>query len=91
MVPTNPGEQFHMFISLAAWLIRKSGNKFDPPQESDDPNSIISKILEFLQHIDIHIEFSSNKLKQGIGEHAVFVLNSLADHVLKVLKFKWEK
>ncbi|GBN19299.1 Intraflagellar transport protein 57, partial [Araneus ventricosus] len=30
---TNPGEQFFMFSSLAAWLIRKCGVKFDSPQE----------------------------------------------------------
>ncbi|GIY03321.1 intraflagellar transport protein 57 homolog [Caerostris darwini] len=30
---TNPGEQFFMFSSLAAWLIRKCGIKFETPQE----------------------------------------------------------
>ncbi|PRD23575.1 UNVERIFIED_CONTAM: ift57 [Trichonephila clavipes] len=30
---TNPGEQFFMFSSLAAWLIRKCGVKFETPQE----------------------------------------------------------
>ncbi|XP_035223594.1 intraflagellar transport protein 57 homolog isoform X2 [Stegodyphus dumicola] len=30
---TNPGEQFFIFSSLAAWLIRKCGLKFDTPQE----------------------------------------------------------
>lgn len=32
-LPTNPGEQFFLFSSLAAWLIRKCGIKFDSPQE----------------------------------------------------------
>lgn len=80
-----------MFISLAAWLTRKAGKKFDPPQESDDPNSTIDSILDFLKEIEIPIEFPPNKLKQGVGEHAVFVLDSLADYAIKVLKFKWKK
>ena len=42
----NPGEQFYLFTSLAAWLIRQTGRSFDPPQEYDDPNSTISNIIE---------------------------------------------
>lgn len=80
-----------MFTSLAAWLIRKSGKKFDPPQESDDPNTTVSAILESLKEIGISADFSTNKLKQGVGEEAVHVLDSLADQALKVAKFKWQK
>lgn len=32
-IQTNPGEQFHSFITLAAWLIQQSGHNFDKPQE----------------------------------------------------------
>ncbi len=32
VLQTNPGEQFYLFTSLAAWLIRKSGVTFDQPQ-----------------------------------------------------------
>ena len=46
MCPTNPGEQFHNFVSLSTWLIKKSGRDVDMPQESDDPNVVISNILE---------------------------------------------
>lgn len=49
MVPTNPGEQFYMFSSLCAWLIRKSGRYFEQPEESDDPNVVISNILDILR------------------------------------------
>ena len=80
-----------MFTSLAAWLIRKAGKNFDPPQESDDPNSTIANILEFLKEIDVSVEFPPNKLKQGVGEHAVYVLDKLSDYAIKTLKFKWEK
>lgn len=48
-IQTNPGEQFYLFTSLAGWLIRKSGKPFEQPQEYDDPNSIISSILDVLR------------------------------------------
>lgn len=91
VIPTNPGEQFYMFTSLAAWLIRKTGKTFDPPQEYDDPNSTISLILDHLRDSGIPVEFPPNKLKQGVGEHAVYVLDNLADQVIRTLKFKWKK
>lgn len=91
VIPTNPGEQFYTFTCLAAWLIRKAGKNFEMPQESDDPNSTIALILDFLREINVPVEFPPNKLKQGIGEHAVYVLDNLADNALKVEKFKWKK
>ncbi|XP_070165768.1 intraflagellar transport protein 57 homolog isoform X2 [Polyergus mexicanus] len=91
VIPTNPGEQFYTFTCLAAWLIRKTGKNFEMPQESDDPNSTIALILDFLREIDVPVEFPPNKLKQGIGEHAIYVLDNLADNALKVEKFKWKK
>lgn len=51
VVPTNPGEQFYLFISLAAWLIRKTEKQFEQPQEYDDPNSIIANILNCVREI----------------------------------------
>lgn len=45
-LPTNPGEQFFVFSSLAAWLIRKCGLSMESPQEYDDPNSTIAFILD---------------------------------------------
>ncbi|XP_076655690.1 intraflagellar transport 57 [Halictus rubicundus] len=88
---TNPGEQFYTFTSLAAWLIRKAGKNFEPPQESDDPNATIALILDYLREINVPIEFPPNKLKQGSGDHAIYVLDNLADEALKTLKFQWRK
>lgn len=45
-IQTNPGEQFYLFTSLAAWLINKCGKVLEQPQEYDDPNSTISIILD---------------------------------------------
>lgn len=48
-LPTNPGEQFFMFCTLAAWLISKAGHPFEQPQEDDDPNAVISHVLSELR------------------------------------------
>ena len=88
---TNPGEQFYTFTSLAAWLIRKTGRNFEPPQESDDPNSTIALTLDHLRDLNVPVEFPPNKLKQGSGEHAIYVLDNLADEALKAQKFRWKK
>nr|SVE81476.1 EOG090X0ADS [Daphnia magna]SVE82630.1 EOG090X0ADS [Daphnia magna] len=90
-IPTNPGEQFYMFVVTAAWLIRKGKKKFDTPQESDDPNAAISNILDHVRRLGVAIEFPPNRLKQGYGEHVVFVLDRLADYALKINNFLWDQ
>jgi estrogen-related receptor beta like 1 len=89
VLQTNPGEQFFLFTSLAAWLIRKTGKRFDPPQEFDDPNSTISNILEQVRKLGVTIDFPPSKLKQGYGEHAIFVLDRLSDEALRHTHFAW--
>ena len=89
VIQTNPGEQFFMFTSLAAWLIRKTGKDFVQPQEFDDPNTSISNILEQIRRMGAVIDFAPSKLKQGFGEHAIFVLDRLADEALMAIGFKW--
>lgn len=88
---TNPGEQFFVFASTAAWLIRKTGKDFEQPHEEDDPNSIIAGIIDVLRERDIAVDFSSHKLKQGFGEQVCYILNILADQTLKEEHFTWEK
>nr|CAG4644166.1 EOG090X0ADS [Lepidurus arcticus] len=90
-IPTNPGEQFFMFAALASWLIRKLGKPFETPLESDDPNSTIATILDHVRKLGVTIDFSPGKLKQGFGEHVIFVLDRLADEALKVSNFSWNK
>ena len=65
LVQTNPGEQFFMFSSLCAWLIRKSGRAFEQPQESEDPNTVIANILQHVRSLGVVIDFAPSKLKQG--------------------------
>ncbi|XP_067010185.2 intraflagellar transport protein 57 homolog isoform X2 [Anabrus simplex] len=90
-VQTNPGEQFHQFTNLAAWLIRKCGKPFEQPQEYDDPNSTIAAILDAVRQIGGAVDFSPNKLKQGYGEHVIYVLTKLADAALKFTKFEQKR
>jgi len=91
-ISTNPGEQFYLFATLAAWLVRKSGKPFESPQEYDDPNATISTILDFTRSCGGTVDFPPNRLKQGYGEHAVYVLNCLADYSLKIkVPARWPK
>ncbi|XP_011872276.1 PREDICTED: intraflagellar transport protein 57 homolog [Vollenhovia emeryi] len=90
ILSTDPDEQFYTFTCLAVWLIRKAGRSFEMPQESDDPNSTIALILNYLREIEIPVEFppqATNELKEGYGETAVYILDKLADNALKVAEF----
>ncbi|XP_053696550.1 intraflagellar transport protein 57 homolog [Sabethes cyaneus] len=83
----NPGEQFFMFTSICAWLIRMIGRTFEQPQEFDDPNMVISRIIRVLQEMDIPTDFQSNKLIQGAGPICIYIMDCLATQALKLTKF----
>ncbi|CAG4937803.1 unnamed protein product [Parnassius apollo] len=91
LTSTNPVEQFFVFASSAAWLIRKTGKDFEQPNEEDDPNATIASILDVLRERDITVDFSSHKLKQGYGEQVCYILNVLADDAMKKENFEWQK
>jgi estrogen-related receptor beta like 1 len=61
----NSGEQFFMFVSICAWLIRETGKSFEQPQEFDDPNVLISKIIKALNDMvrsfNISITYNDSK------------------------------
>lgn len=88
---TNPGEQFYVFASTAAWLIRKTGKDFEQPNEEDDPNSTIASIIDVLREKEVAIDFSSHKLKQGYGDQVCYILNVLADEALSKDNFEWQQ
>ena len=90
VLQTNPGEQFFVFSSLAAWLIRKTGKNFESPQEFDDPNSTIANILDHVRRLGVTIDFAPSKLKQGYGDQALFVLDNLSDEALRSVNFEWK-
>ncbi|CAO1372007.1 unnamed protein product [Diamesa hyperborea] len=90
-LPKNSGEQFYMFVSICAWLIRETGKTFEQPQEFDDPNVIISKIIKALNDMDVPTDFQSNKLISGAGPICLYVLDCLATKVLKLSTFQIQK
>ncbi|XP_074855018.1 intraflagellar transport protein 57 homolog isoform X3 [Carettochelys insculpta] len=90
-LPTNPGEQFYMFCTIAAWLITKAGHPFEQPQEYDDPNATISNILSELRSFGRSVDFPPSKLKAGYGEQACYVLDCLAEQALKHTGFSWKR
>ena len=87
----NSGEQFFLFTSICAWLIRETGKSFEQPQEFDDPNVVISKIIKSLNDMDIATDFQSNKLISGAGPICVYVLDCLVTKVLKLSTFQIQK
>ncbi|XP_050502423.1 intraflagellar transport protein 57 homolog [Diabrotica virgifera virgifera] len=82
IVTKNPGEQFYLFSLLAAWLIRKNGKPFENPQEFDDPNETIDRIINEVKQNGMTVDFSPNKLKQGVGEYVVAILDYLTNIAL---------
>lgn len=48
-IQSSPGEQFYVFTSLSAWLLRVAGRNVQQPQEDDDPSATISAILDELR------------------------------------------
>ncbi|TKR94561.1 hypothetical protein L596_008828 [Steinernema carpocapsae] len=88
---TNTGEQFHLFTSVAAWLISKTGVRFDYPQEFDDPNLTIGKILAALKEKDIAADISPSKLKNGSGDQCLYVLDKLTELALETAEFSWRR
>ncbi|XP_059828317.1 intraflagellar transport protein 57 homolog isoform X1 [Hypanus sabinus] len=90
-LPTNPGEQFYMFTSIAAWLLNQAGRLFEQPQEYDDPNATITNILTELRALGGSVDFPPSKLKQGYGEQVCYVLDRLAEEALKYTGFNWKR
>ncbi|EDW64692.1 intraflagellar transport protein 57 homolog [Drosophila virilis] len=88
---TNPGEQFFMFTLICWWLCKKLGKDMERPQEHDDPNTVIAKIIQILEEIDVPVEFAPNKLIRGAGPICLMVLDVLATQALKVTKVNYQR
>lgn len=63
----SPAEQFHIFACLSMEAAQLAGiNDASIPLEDDDPNSTITIILDAARQLGIPVDFSPNKLKQGL-------------------------
>ncbi|KAH8271966.1 hypothetical protein KR044_012410, partial [Drosophila immigrans] len=88
---TNPGEQFFMFTLICWWLWKKLGKDMERPQEYDDPNTVIAKIIQMLEEIDVPVDFAPNKLIRGAGPICLNVLDILATQALKVAQVNFQR
>lgn len=88
-IPTNPGEQFHSFICVCAWLIRICGGQMEQPQEFDDPNATIATILDEVRQLGHRVDFPPSRLKSGCGDACIAVLQILTSEALNKRKFNW--
>ncbi|XP_011178685.2 intraflagellar transport protein 57 homolog [Zeugodacus cucurbitae] len=87
----NPGEQFFMFTLICWWLCRKLGKEMDRPQEFDDPNTVIAKIVQILDEMDVPVDFPPNKLIRGAGPICLNVLDILATQATKVAQITYNR
>lgn len=87
----NPGEQFFMFTLICWWLCRKLGKEMDRPQEFDDPNTVIAKIMQTLDEMDMQVDFPPNKLIRGAGPTCLTVLDVLATQATKVAQITYNR
>ena len=87
----NASHQFEDFTSLSAWLCSEISHKSDTfqPDELDDPNTIINKLILALRQFDFRSSFPVQKLKIAHGEAVCCVLDFLIDKLVLSRGFQW--
>lgn len=80
----NAGEQFFVFQSICAWLVRRIGRDFEQPQEFHDPSQTMAQLIRHLHELNISTDFPSSTLMSGAGLVCVHVLDALATQALGV-------
>lgn len=68
-----------------------STNDYFKPEEFDDPNTIINKLMLSLRQIDYKSSFPPQKLKLAYGESVCMVIEYLVDKALQGRGFKWSE
>lgn len=88
---SNQSHQFDDFSAICAWLITEITLKTDTfkPEQFDDPNTIVNKLLLALRQLDFRSTFPPQKLKTPYGEPVCTVLEFLVDKALATRGFKW--
>lgn len=87
----NQSHQFDDFSAICAWLcteITLKGDTFKPEQ-FDDPNTVVNKLMLALKQLDFRSNFPAQKLKTPHGEPCCVVLEFLTDKALESRGFQW--
>jgi len=86
----NPADQFFLFASLVAWLLRLSGEPFPAPGQYDDPMATASAILIVLRKLGLNVkDVAPGRLRPGYGEAVLHVLTTLCDRALMLRGFRF--
>ncbi len=88
---SNASHQFDDFSALCSWLCSEITSKPDTfkPEQYDDPNTVVNKLVLALRQFDYRSTFPPQKLKTPHGEPTCTILEFLTDKVLEVKGFQW--
>jgi estrogen-related receptor beta like 1 len=89
---SNTSHQFDEFVSLCSWMCGEITKKKDTfkPDELDDPNTVINKLMLVLRQFDFRSTFSAQKLKNANGDAVCQVLDFLSEKLLGTTEFVWK-
>jgi estrogen-related receptor beta like 1 len=87
----NSSHQFDEFVSICSWLCLEISRKTDlfKPEEFDDPNTIVNKLMLALRQLHFQSIFPPQKLKTAHGEPVCSVLEFLTDKALAERGFQF--
>jgi estrogen-related receptor beta like 1 len=87
----NANNQFEDFYSICSWLCSEITKKSDTfkPEQFDDPNTIVNKLLLALRQLDFRSNFPPQKFKTPYGEPVCMVLDFLTDKALAAKGFQF--
>jgi estrogen-related receptor beta like 1 len=87
----NASHQFEDFSAICSWLCTEITMKNDTfkPEQYDDPNTVVNKLVLALRQFDYRSTFPAQKLKTPYGEPVCIVLEFLTDKALEAKGFQW--
>jgi len=84
----NPAKQFTYFSQLVVWFLQKL--RLSPDwDEYDDPNTIVTNMLNILADNGIQANVQPAKLKAGSGEQVCSLLSTVGREVLRRTNFEY--
>jgi len=85
-IAINQNDQFTYFKAIVKWLFTINNITGQDISSYDDPNTVGMNIQGELRNMNINIDVSGIKLKNGFGKHVCEVLTALINHTLKAKK-----